>query len=121
MDRQTVGPCSESRKIFAHAPVLLILELLSVFPSTYTMALSILEPDDVSSIREGALNTILLSSLPATPTLSRTTSSIPTEASSQEVIVNPNPAKLTITDQRASLKGKIIEATECLKSWFRVD
>ena len=85
------------------------------------MALSILEPDDVSSIREGALNTILLSSLPATPTLSRTTSSILTEASSQEVIVNSNPAKLTITDQRASLKGKIIEATERLKSWFRVD
>ena len=30
-------------------------------------------------------------------------------------------AKLTITDQRASLQGKTIKATEFPKSWFRVD
>ena len=28
-------------------------------------------------------------------------------------------AKLTISDQRASLQAQTIEATECLKSWFR--
>ena len=44
--------------------------------------------------------------------------SIPAMSSEPERIFSR--AKLTVSDQRNSLKGETIEVLECLKSWFRL-
>ena len=119
MDRQTAGPCSESRKFFAHAPVLLILELVQDLDELERyLALPAL-PSTLISAHQWWLEPSQWRVYPNFSHMAIELPSIPAMSAELERLFSG--AKLTITDQRASLQGKTIEVIECLKSWFCVD